>query len=69
MSEPNPLQLCPACGAANRCALGAGREPESCWCWRVEARLPVPGDQRACLCPRCLERLTIDASGAATHDR
>ena len=68
MSEPNPLQLCPACGGANHCALSAGREAQSCWCWRIETRLPIPTDSRACFCQRCLQRLTRDAMGDTSHE-
>ncbi|MCZ8221975.1 MAG: cysteine-rich CWC family protein [Acidovorax sp.] len=63
MPAPNPLPTspsrCPLCGAANQCAIAAGRPPESCWCMvqpiAPAALAAVPTAQRGqiCICPAC----------------
>jgi hypothetical protein len=56
--------LCPACGAANQCALAEPADATpNCWCHSVSIaaeiieRLPEHLRDRACLCPRCAEVL------------
>ena len=54
---------CPLCGQPNACAMQAaqasGESPGPCWCVNetfspeLLARVPVPAQQRACICPRC----------------
>lgn len=53
-------QCCPACGAANHCALADPRSAtQACWCYGVTLdpavleALPVALRDKACLCPRC----------------
>jgi len=56
----NKLDLCPACGAVNDCALA---DPETadraCWCYGVSIdpavlqALPAELRDKSCLCPRC----------------
>jgi len=47
-------QRCPACGENFVCGMRAGSD--SCWCAQSVLRLPVPGKEAACYCPRCLEK-------------
>ncbi|MCB1730897.1 MAG: cysteine-rich CWC family protein [Halieaceae bacterium] len=52
-------QTCPLCGGDNRCAMAAGRAPESCWCNSVTiapaalAAIPPESVGKRCLCPAC----------------
>ncbi|OEC35678.1 Cysteine-rich CWC [Pseudomonas cuatrocienegasensis] len=59
MTDPN---LCPACGAPNRCSQAAADTPVTdCWCFAVSidpevlAALPEALRDQACLCPRCAQ--------------
>ncbi|WP_413231737.1 cysteine-rich CWC family protein [Marinobacter sp.] len=60
---------CPLCGQENRCAVTAGREPASCWCFApdiefteaVKAAIPPAKRLTACLCADCVVRLTRPA--------
>jgi len=56
----NDSQRCPACGAANQCALADPRSAtQACWCFSVSIdsavleALPDELRNKACLCPRC----------------
>lgn len=62
MSESPDLEdstRCPLCGEANRCAVAAGRAPETCWCMSVSigpevlAKIPPEARGSVCICPRC----------------
>lgn len=50
---------CPLCGDANRCAVAAGQDAESCWCMSVTmnpdvlAAIPPKARGRVCICARC----------------
>ena len=50
---------CPRCGAANECAMAAGRAPETCWCMSAEidpnviASIPPEAQGKVCICARC----------------
>ncbi|AXO87357.1 helicase [Pseudomonas parafulva] len=53
-------ERCPACGAANQCALADPRSAtQACWCYSVSIdpallqALPAELRNRSCLCPRC----------------
>ncbi len=51
--------VCPICGAANECAIAAGRSAESCWCMTAEispdvlATIPEEAQGKVCICARC----------------
>ena len=53
-----PANLCPLCGNDNQCAIAAGREPETCWCWSANLD-PVARERAAdtadqqCICAHC----------------
>jgi hypothetical protein len=56
----NDPDLCPACGASNRCTLADPRTADqACWCFSVDIdpaliqALPQALRNKACLCPRC----------------
>ena len=54
---------CARCGAAVEC--GRGGRDGACWCADESFRLPGPGADQDCLCPRCLRRLAF-VSGQST---
>ncbi len=47
-------QRCAVCGEDFVCGTRAGTD--RCWCAQSALRLPVPGKEAACYCPRCLEK-------------
>lgn len=55
MTDPS---TCPACGAANACAMATGNATD-CWCFGVTvnpsavAALPEAARGTVCLCQRC----------------
>lgn len=56
---------CPGCGAANGCALAAGKPAAACWCLGAPPRLPLPAGAGACYCDDCLQGLA--AARRADH--
>ena len=60
-------ERCPVCGQLNDCAMNAGQEVESCWCFSVqipaEALERIPEESRgvSCLCPRCAAGLAPES--------
>ncbi len=56
---------CARCGAA----FGCGVDDETCWCARVDARLPLPQDAADCLCPDCLQALARSVAHSADRPR
>ena len=55
--NPDP-NLCPLCGAGNRCGMQADPQSRDCWCRDAEfgaaiARLPPQALGKACICARC----------------
>ena len=63
MSSPAGPGCCPLCGAANQCAMEAGRltgvQQPPCWCTQVKfdpaalALLPAQARGIACICEAC----------------
>ncbi|WP_442915244.1 cysteine-rich CWC family protein [Marinobacter sp. SS21] len=57
---------CPICGQENQCAVTAGKNPASCWCFApditvgdaVTAAVPTAKKRTACVCADCISRLT-----------
>lgn len=56
--EPN---VCPACGAENRCAVAEGLPPRGCWCMTAEMPMAMlialPAEFRGtrCVCKNCVD--------------
>jgi len=55
-------KTCPVCGDDNTCAVAAGKDPQSCWCWQTQISAPaldaIPAEAkgRVCLCPACAQQ-------------
>jgi hypothetical protein len=64
-ASPDP-RLCPLCGAANNCAMEAGRAAAAkqppCWCTQVDfsrevlGAIPAGSRGLACICRACATR-------------
>jgi hypothetical protein len=60
-------EICPLCGADNKCAAVGGEEARECWCMRVSipaellARVPESLLGVSCICRDCVERYNVDA--------
>ncbi|MCX2977343.1 hypothetical protein EYC82_08245 [Halieaceae bacterium IMCC11814] len=59
MNPPDAsASTCPLCGKDNQCAIAAGREPATCWCWSANLdplareRAADTADQQ-CICAHC----------------
>jgi hypothetical protein len=65
MNNTDPASICPACGAANRCAITRGEAAASCWCQQQAAILPLPAANAAsCYCSACLQKLAAQSAAA-----
>jgi hypothetical protein len=66
-STSSGTERCPVCGQLNDCAMNAGQEVESCWCFSAsipaEALERIPEESRglSCLCPRCAAGLAPES--------
>ncbi|WP_430461882.1 cysteine-rich CWC family protein [Thalassolituus sp. LLYu03] len=71
---------CPLCGEDNQCAVAAGDEATSCWCFApglttpaaLLAQIPPEARNRQCVCAACVARAMAGGSvadGAAKHER
>ncbi|WP_296981273.1 MULTISPECIES: cysteine-rich CWC family protein [unclassified Thalassolituus] len=71
---------CPLCGADNGCAVSAGKDPASCWCFAADVVIPAsartavaadrqPGQEDAsCICQHCARRYKLrDAEHSEQH--
>ncbi|WP_349572131.1 cysteine-rich CWC family protein [Azotobacter salinestris] len=70
-SKADPQQ-CPLCGNPNTCAQpNPSQVQTTCWCFSktispaVLKAVPTDLRDRACLCPRCLQRLQDETSSDA----
>jgi hypothetical protein len=71
-NSPSPsAERCPVCGQLNECAMTAGQEVESCWCFSAQIpaealeRIPEESRGQSCLCPRCAAGLAPAAGEGA----
>jgi hypothetical protein len=55
------MSICTRCGAEFGCAMADG-SGEPCWCTRLPAVVPVPGEAAGCWCPACLARHIVAGS-------
>lgn len=60
--------LCPRCGRANACAVAAGRDPQSCWCFAAPPLAATDNDPLRCYCVACLRELQALDNGRRDRD-
>lgn len=53
---------CPLCGEENKCAIVAGKDPQSCWCMTTSIskdvlnQIPKSQRKKSCVCARCAQK-------------